>query len=1200
MDSSVQSGPNGQEIRTKNSNEKRYQDFEPKPSRAEKEWVRMKNLGDKNTKVNEVMDLIGLEDVKQQFLSILAKEKIHDKQKIKVKNDRFHAVLLGNPGTGKTTIAKLYGEFLEEIKVLNIDRPTVSGNYSNNYEPIPDPDFKAFRLFSGAKLAIQGAQQAQDEIKEIAETGGIIFIDETYQLLSPHNSSVGAAILDIVLTTMEENIGKLAVLFAGYNRDMQTFFEHNQGLRSRIPYTFHFQDFNNAQLLTILAAKIEEKYGLDNSGEPKMKVEEEIDGRLMKVKAGKDSRLMRVVIRRLAAGRDLRGFGNARAVENLLAQISERQARRLAEEERSKKEKAKEDLEEWNKRHDEKVDREKLKEQLKTEKEEIKQGRIRLHEELRQLRDRKTELTKQVIDYKKGNQGSADDEEASKDENLTTDAAAGVKNDSNIDEDGEDWQLRGIELDETENDTETESEKPNDNVTLDDDAIFCFTRDDLIGPPPSTAEKSLAYSELQKLTGLKSVKLAVDTMIGMLETNYERELEELYPLTLSLNQVFFGAPGTGKTTVAKLYGQILSELALLSDGEVVVKNPSDFIGNAVGVSESNTRNILAATVGKVLVIDEAYMLHSGIHSQGSSYGTSVIDTIVAEVQGIPGDDRCIILVGYEDRLKEMFQNANPGLARRFRIDRAFRFENFNTEELMKILKKKMDDEDIKASPQALKVAQDVLERAQMRANFSNAGDVVTLLDTAKMNFQARIQNIVPRPVAGEFQREDFDLEWNRRADAAENCSKALEGKVSQSLVVKLQEWIHSANDARELEEHLSDSVPSRIMIKGPPGTGKKTTARQIAKVFYDIGYLATDELVTKSVSDLLGQYVGHTAPKTKALLESCLGKTLFIHDAERLAEHSSYAAETVAEFASLLDTPKYFNKMVLVFAGTPQDMENLMSTRPALSQLFRDNMVSEPLTPDECMALLFKLLEDKSISAPFLKEPASKDYMETKVLMARLTKSPLWKNATHVGDLAKQMATPVLATWRANKRKQHEAKTNGTKDENGHSRKTNATKVLMARLTKSPLWKNATHVGDLAKQMATPVLATWRANKRKQHEAKTNGTKDENGRKQTPHSQSNSAFSPLDPLSYPKPEREKGVSEEEFQRVQEEYRSSIEDAKKKSKADQAYEQKKKKLLMEMERCPAGYEWYRKDNMWHCRGGYHDMSDEDIVAKLIRS
>lgn len=100
---------------------------------------------------------------------------------------------------------------------------------------------------------------------------------------------------------------------------------------------------------------------------------------------------------------------------------------------------------------------------------------------------------------------------------------------------------------------------------------------------------------------------------------------------------------------------------------MVIKNPADFVGNVLGQSESNTKAILATTLGKVLIIDEAYLLYSGtsgISNQSDTYKTAVIDTIVAEVQSVPGEDRCVFLLGYKEQIMTMFQNVKPGLSRR--------------------------------------------------------------------------------------------------------------------------------------------------------------------------------------------------------------------------------------------------------------------------------------------------------------------------------------------------------------------------------------------------------------------------------------------------------------------------------------------------------------------------------------------------------
>ena len=87
---------------------------------------------------------------------------------------------------------------------------------------------------------------------------------------------------------------------------------------------------------------------------------------------------------------------------------------------------------------------------------------------------------------------------------------------------------------------------------------------------------------------------------------------------------------------------------------VMIKTPADFIGDVLGASEAKTKGILANSRGKVLVIDEAYGLYEKAAGAGS-YKTAVIDTIVAEIQPNPGEDRCVLMLGYKDQMEEMFQ-----------------------------------------------------------------------------------------------------------------------------------------------------------------------------------------------------------------------------------------------------------------------------------------------------------------------------------------------------------------------------------------------------------------------------------------------------------------------------------------------------------------------------------------------------------------
>lgn len=145
----------------------------------------------------------------------------------------------------------------------------------------------------------------------------------------------------------------------------------------------------------------------------------------------------------------------------------------------------------------------------------------------------------------------------------------------------------------------------------------------------------------------------------------------------------------------------------------MLRNPSDFVGNVLGQSESNTRAILASSKGKVLIIDEAYILYSQTGEGGGQndvYKTAVIDTIVAEVQSVPGDDRCILLLGYTDEMERMFQNVNPGLSRRFPMASAFTFKDFTDDELSMILDLKLKQQAFEATDHGKHVAISVLQR----------------------------------------------------------------------------------------------------------------------------------------------------------------------------------------------------------------------------------------------------------------------------------------------------------------------------------------------------------------------------------------------------------------------------------------------------------------------------------------------------------
>lgn len=266
-------------------------------SAARDDWEHQKQVeGATNDQLDELMAMTGLENVKEAFLEIKAKVDLTVRQNISLAKERFGASFLGNPGTGKTTVARLYAKFLTSVGALPGDE---------------------FVETTGAKLANEGVQGCKKILDDIVKAGGgALFIDEAYQLTSG-SSFGGAAVLDFLLAEVENLTGKVVFILAGYNKNMESFFAHNPGLPSRFPRQIQFTDYEDDELLQIFNYGLNKRYN-----------------RRMKIEGGSEGLFARIAARRLGRGRGKVGFGNARAVENALSMIASRQAKRNRKERR--------------------------------------------------------------------------------------------------------------------------------------------------------------------------------------------------------------------------------------------------------------------------------------------------------------------------------------------------------------------------------------------------------------------------------------------------------------------------------------------------------------------------------------------------------------------------------------------------------------------------------------------------------------------------------------------------------------------------------------------------------------------------------------------------------------------------------------------------------------------------------------------------
>lgn len=202
--------------------------------------------------------------------------------------------------------------------------------------------------------------------------------------------------------------------------------------------------------------------------------------------------------------------------------------------------------------------------------------------------------------------------------------------------------------------------------------------------------------ELDKLVGCNEIKQRMDELVNL--TRYNKMLSHFYPTAkqheVSLHSLFLGRPGTGKTTICKIYGSLLHQVGALSKGHVVVCDRSTFIGTLWGDEERALRRVLDMAKGGVLMIDEAYLLNSPNKNDPCKLVIQLLMNVLADETH---RDLAVVLCGYKEPMMELL-DLNPGLQSRF--PNKFEFQDFSIDELLEITKLRIKEYNYKFTTEA--------------------------------------------------------------------------------------------------------------------------------------------------------------------------------------------------------------------------------------------------------------------------------------------------------------------------------------------------------------------------------------------------------------------------------------------------------------------------------------------------------------------
>ncbi|NLK00238.1 MAG: AAA family ATPase [Clostridia bacterium] len=244
--------------------------------------------------LKELNKLVGLVNIKNIIEEVMAYAKIQQKREqegLTSESMVLHMIFRGNPGTGKTTVARLMGKILKELDILDrghineVERADLIGEYVGHT-----------------------AQKTREQIKK--SLGGVLFIDEAYSLARGGSKDFGKEAIDVLVKAMEDHGKDLVLILAGYKKEMEFFINTNPGLRSRFPIHLDFPDYTEEELYEIANLMVTERqYELTMEAKNKLK---------------------RVIKKAVTTGHKY--DGNARLIRNIIEKAIRAQALRLVKE----------------------------------------------------------------------------------------------------------------------------------------------------------------------------------------------------------------------------------------------------------------------------------------------------------------------------------------------------------------------------------------------------------------------------------------------------------------------------------------------------------------------------------------------------------------------------------------------------------------------------------------------------------------------------------------------------------------------------------------------------------------------------------------------------------------------------------------------------------------------------------------------------
>ncbi|MEU4339270.1 right-handed parallel beta-helix repeat-containing protein [Micromonospora lupini] len=497
-------------------------------------------------------------------------------------------------------------------------------------------------------------------------------------------------------------------------------------------------------------------------------------------------------------------------------------------------------------------------------------------------------------------------------------------------------------------------------------------------PPPNPIEDGTSdaaaplLAKLNELVGLAGVKHEVATLVGLHRISQRRAEAGLPTPPMSRHMVFAGAPGTGKTTVARLYGAILAALGVLKTGQMVEVARADLVAEHIGGTAMKTTEKFTEALGGVLFIDEAYALAPVERSGGHDFGREAIDTLVKLMED-HRDEIIVIVAGYSAQMRS-FLDSNPGLASRFA--KTIEFESYSTGELVTIVERMCSTHHYALEYDTRLALTTLFDGMTRDANFGNARVARKVFEEmiGRQAFRLSEASSVADGVAlAQLLPQDLGVVTDGPA------GRAGSEEIDQ-LLAKLHAMIGLSGVKREvsnlidllatIRERVSAGLPApavsrHLVFSGPPGTGKTTVARLYGELLTALGALQGGQVIEVARADLVGEYVGHTAQRTRKAFEAARGGVLFIDEAYTLAPpgaRQDFGREAIDTLVKLMEDHR--DEVVVIAAGYENEIEDFLAANAGLASRFSRRIHFTNYSADELVAIFQGMASGSGYECP--------------------------------------------------------------------------------------------------------------------------------------------------------------------------------------------------------------------------------------------